>query len=474
MADPISTIMLTVDAVKAAVKVAEWWDSRHSRSSGSQQMTSSTETGTFYRQTIPDIFLVHATLGQRLLALNVINHAALPEAHKAVRESFSIGDEEDELRDEFDDADEVVQYTIVCSMVFCAECWPMHIWQGFGCGVLNNTMWAYMQNCNTTCKKVDLSIAALKSKLHGWQLFTKSPMRIGQSYPIFGEIDKEWRKQTLGIMADFVGQLEKHGFPQPLPPNDHIRVSSWTLPFATWGGSMYGDLGHCYEPLCNYQCDPGRLLYSWTVGRRAELRPGEALVLVNEITWALAEWLEGLQGMTFKVLKDTEVDFSKMKFKNSTKKIFNKITGNDYGIAGEPFIMVGLPRLADSLPSQLEQLQLSAIPPVKASPVMAHGIAAVSQPDAYPPPYSPNQMSPISMSSQSGPVSPTRRRPLPVPPVTAIRTATATHVFIPMTDEELGFNAGDTIEILDDSAEDGWWKGRIGERTGLIPRTFIK
>ena len=90
---------------------------------------------------------------------------------------------------------------------------------------------------------------------------------------------------------------------------------------------MYINCGHDYTLLCTYQLDPGRLLYSWTVGRRAELRPGEAIVLCNEHVGALAAWLEGLNGMTFKIILDNDLDDSKLRLKASTRKMLGSSEG---------------------------------------------------------------------------------------------------------------------------------------------------
>lgn len=38
---------------------------------------------------------------------------------------------------------------------------------------------------------------------------------------------------------------------------------------------------------------------------------------------------------------------------------------------------------------------------------------------------------------------------------------------------ELGFRAGDLIEVFDRS-DDNWWGGRIGDRTGFFPRSYVQ
>ncbi|XP_051995543.1 GRB2-related adaptor protein 2-like [Xyrauchen texanus] len=47
----------------------------------------------------------------------------------------------------------------------------------------------------------------------------------------------------------------------------------------------------------------------------------------------------------------------------------------------------------------------------------------------------------------------------------------AIHDFTAEEDDELGFNVGDIIEVLDCS-DTSWWKGRLCGRTGLFPANF--
>lgn len=39
-------------------------------------------------------------------------------------------------------------------------------------------------------------------------------------------------------------------------------------------------------------------------------------------------------------------------------------------------------------------------------------------------------------------------------------------------EDELGFSAGEVIEVLDRS-DPSWWKGRLRGRTGLFPANYI-
>lgn len=295
--------------------IYNWVQNREDKTYSREVSQGGTETS---REKPNDILLVLATLGQRLMALDVIEHSVRSEAVQAVRDAFGTGGaQEDDMGTTFDGAGEVVQFAVTCAMVFCAECWPMHMWRGFGCGVLNQMKWANPKDSSVRCQETGNSIAWLKSIPHPWKLLKKSPAKIGRRKPII-EMDRSWSgkrvaRNTKSLMSDVVGEYEKGGFPQPRHPYNHIRISGWYFPFAGWNrDSMYEDLGYSVDKLLTSgQADPGRILYTWTVGKRAELRNGEAIALFvggSEHIGALAEWLEGLNGMNFKVFQDSDMD----------------------------------------------------------------------------------------------------------------------------------------------------------------------
>jgi hypothetical protein len=250
------------------------------------------------------VLLVLATLGYHLQALNVVLYSVLRDAGSAVGEVYVHAG----LHMELQWTCQEVRRAIALGMLFCSECWPMHIWQGFGCGVLGYKLWAKIMRNKPVCEKVDQAIILLKKRPLQVRIFSRSPARIGYTEPL---LEKSKRAdQLMAYMQTFVSQYEERGFPQPnLTPDQQLYVWNWYIAHAPWKGEeMYVNCGHDYKTVCSYQSDPGRLLWAWTAGRQAELRPGEAILLVQEHVQALAEWLQGLNGMTFKILKDSQLD----------------------------------------------------------------------------------------------------------------------------------------------------------------------
>ena len=71
---------------------------------------------------------------------------------------------------------------------------------------------------------------------------------------------------------------------------------------------MYSDNHRFLRGHNSYQMDTGRFLFAWLLWKHLDLRAGELLRLTENHVMTLAEWLEGLDGMTFKVLTDEELD----------------------------------------------------------------------------------------------------------------------------------------------------------------------
>ena len=410
MADPITTsIQIGISAVKAGASIASWWELRQRNKREEGRGTSSSTSGA----SLDEIFLVFSSLGQRLMALDVVNYDALPQALAAVKVAMDTS--EDDLTYELERMDPILQYLIASAFIFCAACHPMPIYYGYGCGVMNNVTWANPENPTFWNLDIDQAIAYLKSVPHPFQLLKKSPSSIGKSEPYYEKYDKKALKAEVAVATDMFKQCEKYGYAQPLPPNNNITIGTWGIPFATYGGSiMYGNYGHDFSALFTWQVDPGRFLYAWTIGERADLRAGEAILLLDEHIGALACWLEGLNGITFKVLYDSDLDWSKLKLKSSTKKYNMANYGNEYGIRNVPDVIVRHPDPTMLLAARLDTLHMVS---------MSLPVAKAKEPVANPQ----NASSPATSSPEiSSPQSPSvlTSPPTSPPPTTSPRSMT--------------------------------------------------
>ncbi|XP_074487013.1 GRB2-related adapter protein 2b isoform X2 [Sebastes fasciatus] len=78
-------------------------------------------------------------------------------------------------------------------------------------------------------------------------------------------------------------------------------------------------------------------------------------------------------------------------------------------------------------------------------------------------------------------MGPNRRRPLPAPPLSSspptpeprTRQVRALYCFNAEETDELQFNAGDVITVLE-SSDEAWWRGQLRGKTGLFPSNFTK
>ena len=56
---------------------------------------------------------------------------------------------------------------------------------------------------------------------------------------------------------------------------------------------------------------------------------------------------------------------------------------------------------------------------------------------------------------------------------TSLMYADAVWDRVALEDDELSFDVGDVIEILDMS-DDIWWHGSVGEKSGWFPASFVR
>jgi len=72
------------------------------------------------------------------------------------------------------------------------------------------------------------------------------------------------------------------------------------------------------------------------------------------------------------------------------------------------------------------------------------------------------------MAAPNRPAPPPPSRPGHVQVVKAIYPYTATRA------DELSFAEGDMLYIVDKSDPNGWWKARVGNKTGIIPSNYVQ
>ena len=165
------------------------------------------------------------------------------------------------------------------------------------------------------------------------------------------------------------------------------------------------------------------------------------------------------------------MNISHIKFGRSMKKLNMQLSGNEFGTTGHPFALVHDPRL---VVRQIVAIDMQPAPAAN-SPVADSRFIATSPigPPSYTDATTVGTIYGMAFPQRRSVSEVPQRRPVPQPP-TRTRKVTAIHDFVPESTTELAFAAGDIIEILDDKSEDGWWKGRVDGRTGLIPNSFFK
>lgn len=507
-ADPVG---VAISSVQAGFAIATWWQNRQRASKITLaalppgESAPEVDAAQLLSKSSDELFLVLSTLGQRLLALDAIYHSALPYAREAVRSALRIGDlEADDLGDKFDDLDDILQYTVTCAVVFCSECWPMHMYRGFGCGVLANTRWANPHPPELDYflfKAMDKALAYLKSVPRNWQLLWKSPSAIGRTQPYLFKYPKESRKLSDSMAKELIALWEKWGFPQPRTPYDYIKITNWEVPFATWGWQgMYDVHGHDLSLVRRYQLDPGRFLYAWTTGDHANIKPGIAIYPSQPHINELALWMQGHRGVTWKVLLDSELESNRFRFSRAMRKVNVKLTGNEDGMNGDPAVIVFDSKWqqqphrrseveATTIEERYSALAISPRDPSSVtspvSPVSTTGgyfdsssqsVGSAPSPIASPTP-SITTKSPLQSSIVRKPVggSILRRRP-PPPPPTARPLAKVKYAFRAENIDELEVVAEDVVEIMGED-EDGWTKVRkqaVPTRQGVIPTDYLE
>lgn len=322
---------VAMSGVRIAASIGNWNEIRQKRKDSQAQFAAAhgasnpvVMSKVAIAAQLDEVLLVLSVLGQRLVVLDAINLAELPKAHAACRTACGQADSGD-LLEHFDTLDGTLQYAVTAALFFCAACWPMHIYRGFGTGVLGNFLWGcphpqYNIGQKAGFNSVDRIIAFLKSMPREVQLLTKLPHGLNRFTPSYDKNDKMERKKLMNAYRQFVREIEAKGHPQPR--DGSFRIVSWHIPFATWNSPFtFKNSGHYWEDFLRWQMDPGRLLHAWTIGGHLDLNYGEMMWLPSGVAECLARWLFGLSGTTFKLVPSSALDYSLLRLTPETRKI---------------------------------------------------------------------------------------------------------------------------------------------------------
>lgn len=322
---------VAMSGVRIAASIGNWNEIRQKRKDSQAQFAAAhgasnpvVMSKVAIAAQLDEVLLVLSVLGQRLVVLDAINLAELPQAHAACRTACGQADSGD-LLEHFDTLDGTLQYAVTAALFFCAACWPMHIYRGFGTGVLGNFLWGcphpqYNIGQRAGFNSVDRIIAFLKSMPREVQLLTKLPHGLNRFTPSYDKNDKMERKKLMNAYRQFVREIEAKGHPQPR--DGSFRIVSWHIPFATWNSPFtFKNSGHYWEDFLRWQMDPGRLLHAWTIGGHLDLNYGEMMWLPSGVAECLARWLVGFTGTTFKLVPSSALDYSILRLTPETRKI---------------------------------------------------------------------------------------------------------------------------------------------------------
>lgn len=349
----------------------------------------------------------------------------------------------------------------------------MPIYRGFGDGLLDDYLWGLPDSARRVpaphapvMLAFDKALGYYKNlgSMRSWNLLTKVPVGIEKYRAVYCALPDAEVKLLEEAYREVSSVWEEQGFPQPLNKN-LSRIVSWRVPFSRFDGKyIYADFKHNLH--CRFAQDPGRFFFAWTLRKGLEIREEECLVLCDPVIGCLAIWLVGLNGVKIRVLRGKEMDWRQVKYSESTRSVLKTRFRTELGlneVTGVTFVV---------------NSALTLSPPTATS---AFGKALDL--DSY------QTKSSLFSSDTSSPVPPsssktkeqeenksTRRRAPPPPPAPPAysRQARAKFPFAAESDDELGFQADDVLEIIGEGGGDGWMEASLKGRRGFVPKEYLE
>ncbi|KAF2721996.1 hypothetical protein K431DRAFT_223067, partial [Polychaeton citri CBS 116435] len=299
-----------------------------------------------------EIFLVLASLGEKLLGLGVFDSDVYPNALADTITSLAPTGL-DCLSECYEKIDAEVKFPVTAAMVFCAFFYPMHLYRGYGAALLENWEWGcpdleslekekikeqgswltrlgkekpVVQANQQVLEAFDRALLSLQGKSKSKDFLARKPPISGlvASHPRYGKKEKKDFKKDLDLLEDFTKEVNKRGHPSPA----NEATTSWAIPFATWRSKFSCTMVKSWDDVLAFQMDPGRLLHAYLHRNVLSLTPGHMVVLPpGTLGEALACWLEGLPGTDHRILRwaglDTEA-FNK-KMRKADKNVWRKL-----------------------------------------------------------------------------------------------------------------------------------------------------
>ncbi|KAK3938992.1 hypothetical protein QBC46DRAFT_316570 [Diplogelasinospora grovesii] len=368
-----------------------------------------------------DIFVVFGVLGEKLLNLGVVNEPWLPIAREEVIKCLGIkGPAFYTIFSE--DMEDAMQYAVAAAMFLCAGCWPLPIYPGFGACVLNDWLWAYPGQGRVNepeTRQFDDCIALLKTASQGHDLLKAYPKGLNQMSPSYDKLESQ---DIVWYIDDKNSQCKKRGRPRLF---DGSVITDIIWPCSTYNSQFALQNQHTYDysglsQVLRWQQDAGRMIYGFLVGGFLDLQYGQMMEPMSEIATSILWWLYGLNGMTFKLIYQGQLDISHWKLKKKyQQRWLLEAQQAIYALRDESRV-----QLRDAT-----RLAMASVLPTS----------------------------------------------LPPPPAYSLRNVEAQFDFSSRGTGELSFQKGDVLEILRDSNGDGWLiaRGKDGVE-GKIPEAYVR